>query len=67
MVFHSPADSGASFISPHHILWSRGPLTTFSPWTILEISLRKEVVQSKMSIGSSNDCNDKTTREVADC
>ena len=32
---------------------------------MLETSLKKEVVQSKMKIGSS-DCN-KTTRGVADC
>jgi hypothetical protein len=33
---------------------------------MLEISLRKEVVQSKMSNGSSSDCSFITTREVAD-
>ncbi len=32
---------------------------------MLDLSLKKEVVQSKMNIGCS-DCN-KPTREVADC
>ena len=37
---------------------------------MMKTSLKKEVVQSNMSIGSCSncsDCIDKTTREVADC
>ncbi len=42
-------------------------LTFFRCKSMIKTSLKKEVVQSKMSIGSCSDCIDKTTREVADC